>query len=338
MGSAATFIATSAMGSSISCPAPVRSRCSSAASTANAPWMPAIGSMLLRTSASPPAAPVIQAMPETCSVVCRESAAVAPRAVEPERGHAEQDDVGVACDQVLVLEAHVAEDAGREVLDHHVGVLDQSEQEVAPDELREVDGERPLPGIGGMERGPELHPVRFGGRLHRGEAHAVRTRRRLDLEDVGAEGGEQVGGGRAGPEHGEVEHGDPVEAAGFHARRAPAPRQGDAPRHGEAPRQVGPGPSGCRPRVRARRRPEAQARSRSGTGSAAGGSPRGSRRTRLVRRSGPSRTPSARCRRARRERGTVRRARRSRPRRAPRARAARRSTPARGCGHGPPWS
>src|SRR4051794_36153314 len=43
IGSAATFSATSAIGISTSCPSPVPSRCSSAASTTNAPWMPAIG-------------------------------------------------------------------------------------------------------------------------------------------------------------------------------------------------------------------------------------------------------------------------------------------------------
>jgi len=65
----------------------------------------------------------------------------------------------------------------------------------------------------GRERSSVMPAV--GGRLLRArETDAVRALDRLDLDDIGAEDGEEVAHERARPEHREVEHAKPGERQG----------------------------------------------------------------------------------------------------------------------------
>jgi hypothetical protein len=59
----------------------------------------------------------------------READAIAPGSVEAKGGHAHEHDPRVRRGELRVVEAEVVEHAGREVLDHDVGLLRELEQE-----------------------------------------------------------------------------------------------------------------------------------------------------------------------------------------------------------------
>ena len=105
-----------------------------------------------------------------------------------------------------------------------------------------------LAGLVPWKVGPNSIQSGSVGRLHGGEAHAVGPGRRLDLEHVGAEGGQVVGGGGPGPERGEVEHGHAVERQVACRHRWPA----------------GAAPAACRAVTRRRRRHPTRARRATG--------------------------------------------------------------------------
>ena len=109
IGSAATFIATSAIGISISWPSPValavRERREHRERAVD-PRDRVDGAAHERLDR--PASPVIHAMPDTCSVVCANPRRSRHGPSSPERGHAQQDDVAAARDEVVVLEPDVA--------------------------------------------------------------------------------------------------------------------------------------------------------------------------------------------------------------------------------------
>src|SRR4030095_5595399 len=96
---------------------------------------------------------------------------------------------------------------GREVLDHHVRLLDQLEKELLAGGLLEIDGHAALVGV----EDEEEHGVEA---RHLGPVAArLRAARRLGLEDAGAPPAPGLRAGGAGLELGEVEDAHAAERA-----------------------------------------------------------------------------------------------------------------------------
>jgi hypothetical protein len=145
-----------------------------------------------------------------------EAGTVAPRAVEPEGGHADEHDRRVAGVNLVPGDPEPLQHPGGEVLDHDVGAGDQAPEERAALRGVEVEGQVALAGVGpGEHHGPLPRP--FAGETAE-EADPVRVGGRLDLDDVGAEGTQVEGGEGTGPEGRQVDDADPVEGSGAGAR------------------------------------------------------------------------------------------------------------------------
>ena len=95
--------------------------------------------------------PVSHASPVTCSIVCAKPGPVAPRAVEPERGHAHHHRARVGRVDDVPAEVELLDHPGRVVLDDEVALLDHAQRELAPFGSREVEGEVALVGVRGVE-------------------------------------------------------------------------------------------------------------------------------------------------------------------------------------------
>ena len=133
----------------------------------------------------------------------REAGAVLPWAIEAERGHANVDRPRVHGPDALGVESQGRHDPRREVLDHDVGLADQTfqqgeavlvvelQRDVALPRIHAVEDVRPLP--------EDLVPDR------RREAHAVGPLDRLDLDHVRAEIREDRCRVGARPERGQID-------------------------------------------------------------------------------------------------------------------------------------
>ena len=107
----------------------------------------------------------------------------------------------------LVAEAHSRSHAGAEVLDEHVALLGQGEQQLARLGLVHVEADVALAGVLLDEvAGEAVHP-------RVGEAGHVAIGR-LDLDDLGAEVAEHPGAVRPTEHAGEIEHADTGQRAG----------------------------------------------------------------------------------------------------------------------------
>jgi hypothetical protein len=135
----------------------------------------------------------------------RERAALAPRPVEPEAGHAHVDDAGIDRQHLLPGEAPVLDDPRREVLDEHVGPLHELQEQRAPALGRDIEREVELVGVDHREHVAVLPPP-LGAEHGTGEPHAVGMGDRLDVDHLRAEHGQHVGAGGTGPPRREVEH------------------------------------------------------------------------------------------------------------------------------------
>jgi hypothetical protein len=113
------------------------------------------------------------------------------------------DDARVDRLEVLVAVAHPGEDAGAEVLDD-VGLGPDPVEDPSPLHLQ-IDRERALVAVPGEKvRSPSADPAVVEGH----SAKQVTLPRPLDLDDVGAHVGEELGGERPLQEVAEIEHGD----------------------------------------------------------------------------------------------------------------------------------
>ena len=101
--------------------------------------------------------------------------------------------------------------AGRVVLDHEVGLLDQAQRERPPLGPGEVQREVALVGVGRVEERGEFPPIVTIGADAAGVAHAVGPGDRLHVDDVGAERGEHGRRRRPRPPRGEVDDLDAVQ-------------------------------------------------------------------------------------------------------------------------------
>ena len=157
----------------------------------------------------------------------REAGAIAPRAVEPERGHAHHHRARVGGVHDVPAEVELLEHARGEVLDHEIGACDQPQEEVAPGGAGEIERDALLVEVGLEEERAQLPPLRSVHERTPGHAHAVDAGDRLDVDHVGAERREHAGGRGPGPPRGQVDDPHAVErqarAAGRHrSSRRPA--------------------------------------------------------------------------------------------------------------------
>ena len=116
-------------------------------------------------------------------------------------------------------EAEVVHDPRREVLEQHVGVVDEPEEQVAPLGAGEVEGDAALVVVRAVVQRAPLPPAVLRRRPRRRVAHEVGAGDRLDLDHVGAERAEHVGRGRSGPPRGAVDHAHAVERERGRPRR-----------------------------------------------------------------------------------------------------------------------
>ncbi len=144
--------------------------------------------------------------------------AVGPELAEP--GDARDDQPRVGLVQPLGRQAPALEGAGPEVLDEHVGLGDQAQQQLGAGLGVEVQGDRPLVA-------PEARPPQGDAVLRRPVgARGIGLARVLDLDDVGAVVAEDRGGQGAGEQGGDVDDPDPGQRGRSPAvRRCPGQRR-----------------------------------------------------------------------------------------------------------------
>ena len=122
-------------------------------------------------------------------------------AVAADRG---VDDPRVACRHRLVADAHPVGDARPEVLDHHVAVFGQREQQLLALGAAHVEADVALAHV-------LLHEVaRQAVHARVGETGGVAVGR-LDLDHLGTQVAQHAGAVRSAEHPGEVEHPDPLE-------------------------------------------------------------------------------------------------------------------------------
>ena len=130
--------------------------------------------------------------------------------VFPKPGHRQVDRPRVHRGDVGVAEPELGHRAGLRVLGDHVEPRREPQHEVAPGRGLEVDGDRPLAEVVAQEGGADARALGVDHRRLRA-APEVAALRVLDLHDVGAEPGEQLGGVGERLHLLEGEHADAVE-------------------------------------------------------------------------------------------------------------------------------
>ena len=135
-----------------------------------------------------------------------EAGAACVRTGLPVAGDARQHDARVDLGEPVVAEVPLLERARPEVLRHHVGVLDEAEQQLLAAGNAQVERDALL--VAGLDGPPQrtalvarLAPV----------ADRVGLSGRLDLDDLGAQIAEQASGERPGQQRSELDHADPGE-------------------------------------------------------------------------------------------------------------------------------
>jgi hypothetical protein len=119
------------------------------------------------------------------------------------------DDRRVDPAHALVVEAQALRDARAIVLQEHVRVRDQLAHDLLPAVALEIDGERALVAVEREERDVDL----VAGRTSRRRETLPFARCGLDLDDIGAEVAEALGGERPGHRDGAVDDAVAVEDA-----------------------------------------------------------------------------------------------------------------------------
>ncbi|GBD12969.1 hypothetical protein HRbin24_00990 [bacterium HR24] len=132
----------------------------------------------------------------------------------PEAGGGGVDEARVALRQHVVAQTQALHSAGREVLHHHIGLLDQPQKEVSAGGALQVDADAALAPVHREEVGGLV--VQVGAR---GAGH-VAVGRALDLDDVGAQVAQHHAGERPSQDPGEVQDADTGQRSS-HKRRAP---------------------------------------------------------------------------------------------------------------------
>ena len=128
-----------------------------------------------------------------------ESGAIPPGTVETERGHAHHDELGVVLVDGVPGQPELVHHSRGVVLDQHVCCCEEAVEQVHAVLAAQVEGHAAFSDVDGVEDRTPLPPTIVGRSADAGQPHLVGAPYRLDLDDVGPERGEDVGGGRAGP-------------------------------------------------------------------------------------------------------------------------------------------
>lgn len=128
------------------------------------------------------------------------------RARLPVSGHARQHEPRVALAEHVVTQTPLLQRAGPETLDHHVGGLDQLQEQLLPAWVAQVEGDAAL--VAGMDGPEEVVTVQLGLAP---VPQRVRPVGCLDLDHVGAMICQQPSAERAGDEGPELQDPDAVE-------------------------------------------------------------------------------------------------------------------------------
>ncbi|MCY1524936.1 hypothetical protein D9M68_598970 [compost metagenome] len=130
------------------------------------------------------------------------------RAVCAEAGHRAMDQAREALAEYLfITDAPARQGTGLEVLQQHVGVLQQPQQQVDAFRLRQVDGDVFLVAVDALEVGRR---VAFEGRA---PAAGLVTRERFQLDHLGTMVGQRLGGVGAAQDAAEVDDADAAQGA-----------------------------------------------------------------------------------------------------------------------------
>ena len=113
------------------------------------------------------------------------------RALAAPSGAARVDDVRLALPDVLVPEAETVHHAGAKILDHHVGLLDQRQDDLAAFGRLEIDREQAL-----VAERAEIEAADAAGHFGAGPAARTLAAERLDLDDLRAHVAEVLGARR----------------------------------------------------------------------------------------------------------------------------------------------
>ena len=158
--------------------------------------------------------------------------AVAVRPLLPEARQRAVDDAGVDGQEVIRPQAAPGDLAGHRRLHEDVGVPRQAQDDVPPARQPVVDRDAPLAPVDGLEDAAEAEL----GRRHAG---VVARQRRLDLDHLGTEVGQQLRAPRAREQAREVEDADPRQRSV--QRHAPSLRPIVATASSAVPVPYGPG-------------------------------------------------------------------------------------------------
>ena len=164
------------------------------------------------------------------------------RAGLPVAGERAHDDRGVVLAQRLVAETEPVHHARREVLEDHVRLSDQAQEQLLALGIAQVHLDRALPGVA-LGEVRAVVPVLAAGVVAREERdpRAVRVIAVLDLDHVRSEVGEDARHERPDPDVGEVQHAHALEEAHL----SPLPRVARAELGGARGAERGRGPSGA---------------------------------------------------------------------------------------------
>ncbi len=144
--------------------------------------------------------------------------AVAIGAVLAKTRHRAQNDIGLYFAQPVIAKAHLVHDAGAEILQHDVGGLDQLREHLLAAGVAQVEAEALLAAV--VDREIDALPAHQRRRLA-----GFLAAQFLDLDDFGAEVGEDHAAARPGLVARQLQDPDPVESSAHHRLRAVAPRQ-----------------------------------------------------------------------------------------------------------------
>ena len=129
-------------------------------------------------------------------------------AILPPAGERAIDQAGVCRAQRLVIAAEASHHARPEALDQHIRARREAMQRCAPAFLLEVEDDRPLAAVAGLEESAAFAAFIAA---RREPAAIVAAMWVFDFDDLGAELGEQPGADVAGEKAGEIEDARPME-------------------------------------------------------------------------------------------------------------------------------
>ena len=191
-------------------------------------------------------------MPVTALMVMPTPSMPATRPLIAIHRHGEGDDVRLDLPQRLVTEAEAVHRTGGEIIADDIGLLHQAADEVAAFFRLQIERQAFLAAVARREIAAAVGTI--DAVLERAaDAHRIRAGHAFDLDDLGAEIGEDFRAERAGAGPGQVAEADAAQEVRAHRLSLSAA-------HRYAPRAPGPGPSATRAATGGRARREKPSR------------------------------------------------------------------------------